>query len=144
VADALTDPLRVELQEYGEPVIRRASDLDLHALTEANQRWRRALGLSGDPIRVEDIGDGLVKLRAEAVTGVVRVGDTDIEIVPKFLSAAGGSWQTVLWRILTVVEGGHIDDNLTSSRRCPCRTYSQRCSSLPTPRVLPAVCRAAI
>lgn len=115
MADTLTAPPPIELQEYGAPVVRHAEDLDLRALAEANERWRRALGLSGDPIRVEDIGDGLVKLRAEAVTGVVRVGDTDIEIAPKFLNAADDSWQTVLWRILTVVEGGHVDDNLTSA-----------------------------
>jgi 5-methylcytosine-specific restriction endonuclease McrBC regulatory subunit McrC len=115
VADAVVAPPRIELQEYGAPVVRQAKDLDLHALAEANKRWSRALGLSGDPVRVEDIGGGLVKLRAEAVTGVVRVGDTDIEIAPKFLSASDGSWQTVLWRILTVVEGGHVDDNLTTA-----------------------------
>ena len=106
---------RIELQEYGVPVIHQAPDLDLQALAEANRHWSKALGLSGAPIRVEDIGDNLVKLRAEAVTGVVRIGDTDIEIVPKFLSATGGSWQTVLWRILNVVEGGHIDDNVTTA-----------------------------
>lgn len=117
MADALTTPPRIELQEYGKPVVRQAEHLDLHALAEANKRWSRALGLAGDPIRVEDIGDGLVKLRAEAVTGVVRVGDTDIEIAPKFLSVADGSWQTVLWRILTVVEGGHVDDNLTTAHQ---------------------------
>ncbi len=54
-------------------------------------------------------------MRAEAITGVVRVGHTDIEIAPKFLNTADGSWQTVLWRILTVVEGGHVDDNLTTA-----------------------------
>lgn len=111
----MTAPVRIELHEYGAPVVHKAEDLDFRALAEANKRWSRALGLSGDPIRVEDIGNGLVKLRAEAVTGVVRIGDTDIEIVPKFLSAANGSWQTVLWRILTVVEGGHVDDNLTTA-----------------------------
>ena len=111
----MTAPARIELQEYGAPVVRKAEDLDLRALAEANKRWSRALRLSGDPIRVEDIGNGLVKLRAEAVTGVVRIGKTDIEIAPKFLSAADGSWQTVLWRILTVVEGGHVDDNLTTA-----------------------------
>ncbi len=110
-------PARIELQEYGEPVVCKAGDLDLRALAEANKRWSRALGLSGDAIRVENIGDGYVQLRAEAVTGVVRVGDTDIEIAPKFLSATGGSWQTVLWRILAVVEGGHVDDNLTTAHQ---------------------------
>ena len=111
----MTALARIKLQEYGEPVVCQVKDLDLRALAEANKRWSRALGLSGDPIRVEDIGNGLVKLRAEAVTGVVRISDTDIEIAPKFLSTADGSWQTVLWRILTVVEGGHVDDNLTTA-----------------------------
>jgi len=115
VADPLSNSGRIELQEYGAPVVRCAADLDLQALTEANKRWSRALGLAGNPIRVEDIGDGLIRLRAEAVTGVVRVGDTDIEIAPKFLSATDSSWQTVLWHILTVVEGGHVDDNLTTA-----------------------------
>lgn len=116
MADTLTASRPpIELQEYGAPVVRHAGELDLRALAEANKRWKRALGLSGDPIRAEELGDGLVKLRAEAVTGVVRVGGIDIEIAPKFLSAADESWQTVLWRILTVVEGGHVDDNLTSA-----------------------------
>jgi 5-methylcytosine-specific restriction endonuclease McrBC regulatory subunit McrC len=115
MADALTSSNRIELQEYGRPVFHQAKDLDLRALAEANKRWTRALGLSGDPIRVEDIGDGQVKLRAEAVTGVIRVGSTDIEIAPKFLSTTEGSWQTVLWRILIVVEGGHVDSNLTTA-----------------------------
>ncbi|WP_222127542.1 McrC family protein [Brevibacterium casei] len=84
-------------------------------MAEANKRWRRALGTAKDPIRVEVLGDGLVRLRAEAVTGVVHVGGSDIEIAPKFLSTADGSWQTVLWRILTVVEGGHIDDRFTTA-----------------------------
>lgn len=111
----MTAPVRIKLQEYGAPVVCHADDIDLRALAEANNRWRKALGLSDDPIWVQDIGNGLVKLRAEAVTGVVRIGDTDIEIAPKFLDAAEGSWQAVLWRILTVVEGGHVDDNLTTA-----------------------------
>jgi len=116
MANALTAPLRIELQEYGAPVVRKVEELNLRALAEANMRWKKALGLSSDPIRVEDIGNGLVKLRAEAVTGVIRVGNTDIEIAPKFLNASDRNWQTVLWRILTVVEGGLVDDNLTSAR----------------------------
>ena len=117
MAYTLTAPVRIKLQEYGEPVIHQAESIDLSSLAEANKRWRRTLGLSGDPIRVEDIGNGLLRLRAEAVTGVIRIGNTDIEIAPKFLSVEGGSWQTVLWRILTVVEGGHVDDNLTTAHQ---------------------------
>lgn len=115
MADAVIASPRIPLQEYGPPVVCEAVGLDLHALAEANKRWSKALGLSGDPIRVEDIGNGFVKLRAEAVTGVIRVGNTDIEIAPKFLSAIDRGWQSVLWRILTVVEGGYVDDALTTA-----------------------------
>ena len=115
MADALTGTRRIELQEYGVPAVCQVADLDLNALAAANRRWSQALGLSGDPIRIEVLGNGMVKLRAEAVTGVVRVGDTDIEIAPKFLRATDDSWQTVLWRILTVVEGGHVDEKLTTA-----------------------------
>ncbi len=117
MAYTLTVPNRIKLQEYGEPVVYRSETIDLGSLAEANKRWRRALGLSGDPIRIENIGDGLLQLRAEAVTGVVRIGDTDIEISPKFLNPEGGNWQTVLWKILSVVEGGHVDDNLTTAHK---------------------------
>lgn len=115
MADSLTRPTRLPLQEYGEPLDCFANDIDLHALAVANRRWVLALGLNADPIRVEDLGEGRLRLRAAGVTGVIRVGTTDIEIAPKFLNAASGSWQTVLWRILAAVEGGHIDDQLTTA-----------------------------
>lgn len=97
------------------PAVRSMEGIDLRALAEANVRWKRALNLRDDPIRVDDLGNGRVKLRAEAVTGVVRVGQIDIEIAPKFLSTAAGNWQTVLWRILAIVEGGHVDDTMTTA-----------------------------
>jgi len=106
---------RIRIQEYGQPVILQAEDINKHILIEASSRWKKILGLSSEPFKVEDIGNGQIKLRAEAVTGVVRVGNADIEIAPKFLDATRDSWQSVLWRILTVVEGGHIDSNLTSA-----------------------------
>lgn len=115
MADSLVLSPRIELQEHGAPVIRSANAVNAHAVAEANRRWSQALGLGHDPIRLEDRGDGTVSLRAVGVTGVVRVGHIDIEISPKFLSASNRSWQTVLWRILTVVEGGHIDNSITSA-----------------------------
>lgn len=108
---------RIKLQEYGESVVYQADLIDLGVLTSANKRWRRELGLSVDPIRVAYIGKGLIKLRAESVTGVIRIGKIDIEIAPKFLNAASGSWQTVLWRILTVVQGGYVDEHLTDAHQ---------------------------
>jgi 5-methylcytosine-specific restriction endonuclease McrBC regulatory subunit McrC len=115
VARAIVAPYRVALQEYGEPVLCSTDHIDLRALESANQRWRKALGLAVNPIGVEEHSDGLVKLRAEAVTGVIRVGDTDIEIAPKFLSVDDASWQSVLWHILTVVEGGYLDEDVTTA-----------------------------
>lgn len=106
---------RIRLQEYGEPVVLRAGDIKIPTLIEASNRWRKLLGLSGEPFKVENIGNGQIQLRAEAVTGIVRVGNADIEIAPKFLDSTEGSWQSILWRILMVVEGGYIDDSLTSA-----------------------------
>lgn len=114
MAGAIGKPSRILLQEYGAPVLCKADEIDLRSLMEANQRWAKALGLSGPPIRIEIVDKDHLRLRAEAVTGVIRVGHTDIEIAPKFLSTAMGSWQTVLWRILLVVEGGHVDDVMTT------------------------------
>lgn len=108
---------RIILQEYGDPVVHSMEDIDLDALLEANKHWRKSLGISVDPIRIENKGKEFVTLRAEAVTGVVRAGLMDIEIVPKFLSGTNDCWQSILWRILTVVEGGYIDDNFTSAHQ---------------------------
>lgn len=107
---------RIRLQEYGEPVVFRACDIDVPTLTEASNRWRKTLGLSREPFKVESIGNGQIKLRAEAITGIVRVGNIDIEIAPKFLDTEEGNWQGILWRILMVVEGGHIDDRSTTAQ----------------------------
>lgn len=106
---------RIELQEYGKAVNCEASKLDLNALFAANLRWKKTLGLSSDPIKVEHLSDGSLSLRAEAVTGVVRIGRTDIEIAPKFLGTGFKGWQAVLWKILTIVEGGHVDSSFTSA-----------------------------
>lgn len=115
MADNVAAPHRIQIQEYGDWLLCPAERLDLHALINANRRWKAALGLSGDPIRIENTSDGNIMLRAEAITGVLRIGNVDIEIAPKFLSAVDGSWQSVLWQILTVVEGGHVDDNPTTA-----------------------------
>lgn len=115
VGDVLNTLRPIELQEYGTPVDCDADRIDLSILALVNSRWVRALKLDKDPIRVEKLGSGRLRLRAEGVTGVVRVGETDIQIAPKFLNAALGSWQMVLWRILAVVEGGFVDEDFTSA-----------------------------
>ncbi len=115
MAHVLIEERRIVLQEYGDPVLCAVDLMDWNALSKANARWRKALGLPSDPIRVDIVGHEIVQLRAEGVTGVVRVGAIDIEVVPKFLDAAGERWQAVLWQILTVVAGGYVDDNFTNA-----------------------------
>jgi len=108
-------PNRIRLQEYGEPVVLRDQDIEISTLIKASSRWKKILGLSCEPFKVENIGNGQIQIRAEAITGVVRIGNTDIEVAPKFLDSTDGSWPTILWRILMVVEGGYVDENLTSA-----------------------------
>lgn len=115
MANTLKTFNRIKLQEYGEPVVLKSESIDLRAVAEANKRWKRVLGLSREPIRVEAISGDSISLRAEAVTGVIRVGSTELEIAPKFLNVSDERWQAVLWRVLMAVEGGYIDDNVTTA-----------------------------
>lgn len=115
MVDVVDDLKRIKLQEFGEAVLCPADSINLGALTQTNTRWRQLLGLRTDPIRVVDSNEKFVRLRAEMVTGVVRVDDVDIEIAPKFLNVQQDGWQGVLWQILTAVEGGYVDETLTSA-----------------------------
>lgn len=119
MADLLTvKDDRIKLHEYGIPQRYALGEVDLNLLDQANTRWRRLLGLADDPIRAT-VDGGTVMLRAEGVTGVVRVGELDIEISPKFLDQSCSGWQTVLWHILTLVEGGLVDDAPTRAHEAP-------------------------
>lgn len=115
MAGSLISEARIQLQEFGVPKVYPAELIDLNALAVANKQWMRILGLNAEPLQATPMGDGLVSLRAIGVTGVIRIGAVDVEIAPKFLNSASGSWQNVLWRILGTVEGGHIDENATSA-----------------------------
>lgn len=109
MADSVTESKRILLQEYGARVVVPSDLLDLRELEEANRRWSKLLGLSGSPIQAQIHGQNSISLRAEGVTGAIRIGDVDVEIAPKFLDKSQANWQTALWRILEVVEGAHID-----------------------------------
>ena len=106
---------RIVLSEYGQPIQCWLTDSELSGLRDANARWSQALGLPTDPIRIDYKTDGSVMLRAEQVTGVIRAGNLDLEIAPKFLQSAKEGWQEVLWQILSLVEGGLIDAADTSA-----------------------------
>jgi hypothetical protein len=115
MARPVTPQPPVQLEEFGPPRDYPAALIDMRTVSAANQQWMRALRLSTEPLEAEDLGNGFIRLRARGVTGVIRIGKVDVEIAPKFLNSASGSWQTVLWRILSVVEGGIVDENLTSA-----------------------------
>ncbi|MGG6098661.1 5-methylcytosine restriction system specificity protein McrC [Pantoea allii] len=109
--------MNIELKEYGEPVFYPSNYINIEAIHSANKYWRRALKLAKDPIRAKEISNGILELRAEGVTGVIQVDNINIEVVPKFLSDTSGNWKAVLWKILTMVEGGYIDKGLTTANR---------------------------
>lgn len=106
---------RLLLHEFGAPTVVDSGSVSLPRLEEANRRWKTAMGLRSNPIKFERVGATSVSLRAEGVTGTVRVGNVDIDIVPKFLDPMSSRWQQVLWRVLSVIEGGHVDESRTSA-----------------------------
>lgn len=116
MADTITTGTRVVLQEYGSPVEVPRSRLDIDALTDANAHWIRQLGLSGPPIRLVSETATSYLLRAEAVTGIVRIGNVDFEVAPKFLDERSVDWRSALWQILICVSGGGVDLQRTSGR----------------------------
>lgn len=79
MAGTLT-PRRIHLKEYGAVAVVPPGVIDVGALAESNKRWKRLLKLSRDPLKWALLADGHVELRAQDVTGVVRIGDTDIEL----------------------------------------------------------------
>jgi len=64
------------------------------------------LRLRKPPFVVRKKQNGRIEIRAEGVTGIVRIDDIDFEIAPKFLDSNQHDWQTALWRILAFAKGG--------------------------------------
>lgn len=114
MADSITELKRIQLQEYGPRVLVPIDLLDLRDLEEANRRWSKLLGLSRSPIQAQLQGQNTIGLRAEGVTGAIRIGDVDVEIAPKFLDNSQANWQSALWRILEVAEGAQVDFESTA------------------------------
>lgn len=103
------------LQEYGDPLCLRLDREQVGAIVAQSNHWKTALGLSRNPFSVEAIGEDIYHLRANGVTGVVRVGDVDIEVAPKFVDVADDRWKGVLWKILLYAYGGFFDPCQTSA-----------------------------
>lgn len=100
---------RFQLQEYGDSVAVPIGRITKEEVERANQKWQQVLDLPQSPFQI-DTSAGVLKIRAIGVTGVIRIGDTDIEIVPKFLNGKHPRWQTALWKILSAVSNSAGDD----------------------------------
>lgn len=95
----------LHLVEYGEPVTWTFSNELLEGLRSESQRWKELLGLSRPPFAIEYAGANHHTVRAEAVTGFVRVGELAVEVRPKFLPTyPDDAWRRALWQILVAVE----------------------------------------
>lgn len=94
------------LVEYGEPVELDVPNAVVEELLEHGKAWKRQLGLTQGPFEI-GLRQGVVTVRARDVAGFLRVGELDVEVVPKFLSGPAiesGRWRAALWRILAAAE----------------------------------------
>lgn len=116
---------RVELTENGPAVqIPDRSHLGPDQIQSFNELWRRGLGLTTDPLQLQEELDGLW-VAARHATGFFRIADVDFEVAPKFLSpneSAPEGWQRALWNILAATEDAPTLVDIVSadvSRRAP-------------------------
>lgn len=95
----------MELQEFGQYVeIEGHIDVLSQAFRVANRFWRGQLGLKSDPFHVLPTDRG-VEVRAQGVTGQVRVAGHLLRIRPKFLElGALERWEKSLVDILGFTE----------------------------------------
>lgn len=110
--------MRLRLTEYGQPVPWMGTDADLERLRGEALRWKGVLGLADSPIAIEYLGGHRHTVRAEGITGFLQVGQTAVEIRPKFL--VGGDeadWRRALWVILAAVEEHPAVGELTPATR---------------------------
>ena len=106
---------RILLKEYGDPVYLRMDPYELSLFEESNKYWKSKLQLPRYPFRTQQIDKDLFEVRAEGVTGIIKIGSFDFEIKPKFIGNSD-KWQIVLWKILSLVDRGALDKNFTSAK----------------------------
>ena len=108
---------RLTLTEFGPGVLANLSPEEIASLEASAEGWGRRLGLPSAPLVVTTF-EGTTRVAARHVTGVLRVGGIDFEIVPKFLGQrpdSESSWKDALWRILSLVDESAPSDELTSA-----------------------------
>lgn len=101
------------LKEYGDPVQLIFDSRELNIFEKSNKYWKNKLGLTKDPLRLRQIDENIFEVRAEGVTGIVKIGAFDLEIKPKFIGDSN-KWQIILWKILSFIDRDATDKNFTS------------------------------
>src|SRR5690348_3835578 len=95
----------LRLIEYGNPYIWTFDDESLDTLRDESEYWKQQLGLPYQPFEINYAGHGQHTIRAQGVSGFIKVGELLIEIKPKFLSSPSTpTWRQALWQILTSIE----------------------------------------
>lgn len=105
MARALAARRPVTLVEYGREQHVDLTDRDVGEVAEIGERWKRALHLRSNPLKLKRVSPRRFSLRAEGVTGIINAGPLYIEVVPKFLEdpTSDDDWSRALWNVLTVV-----------------------------------------
>lgn len=102
---------RITLQEYGDYVNLDVSQAEVNEILKQGDSWKSSLKLRRTPFVVRQDAAGVYQLRVEGIAGMVRIGNIDFEIAPKFLNAGESDWQIAFWKILSIAIGGIIDDH---------------------------------
>lgn len=101
---------KITLQEYGDYVNLDVSQTEANEILQQGERWKSSLRLRHAPFVIRQGSAGSYQLRAKGIAGMIRIGNVDFEIAPKFLNAASSDWQIAFWKILSIANGGIIDN----------------------------------
>lgn len=106
--------LHIALKEYGSPARIEITKNELISFDKENNYWKEKLQLPNNPFRLTVVKEGLYDVRAEGITGLIRIGNFNFEVIPKFLNEENSNWHAVLWRILLLTNGQIIGDSFIS------------------------------
>lgn len=100
----------MEVIENGHPVTLNIGQSEIEAIYESNVLWKHRLKLKEKPFRITPLEQDKYNFEARGVAGFIRVGNTTLEIAPKFLNrnTAGPNWRSAIWRFLAYGRGIEI------------------------------------
>jgi 5-methylcytosine-specific restriction endonuclease McrBC regulatory subunit McrC len=107
----------MELVENDPPVAIKLAGLDAASIAETSAHWRKKLRLREEPLRLSIASDGSHLIEARGVAGFIRVGETTLEIAPKFINheTIGAGWRAAMWRFLAYGHGIQALSDTTGS-----------------------------